>query len=197
MIEVLVAMGVAGMLLAGVGVVLHQVSWEITELRLADPEAAYYRALDLLAADARGVVQLEAVSAELSEHGRELAQFVTTNRLNAFCGDRWAGAARVSYWLTEKGRGGEELWRTEISPGARQADATVTCLMDSLAGLRLELHQQQEWRPWPEVREGDTTVSSDSIRVTAAASMDEDGRIRELPTAVVPIAVTAVEEAKR
>ncbi len=170
LIELLVAVLISGLLLAGLAMTMHQLGQSSAVSPWEHESARYARVVDVIDADIRGLIQIEPVVPEQSEHGRAVAVFVTTHRIDALDEQGWRSAARVSYWLEETAEGGQRLWRREETLRSDDDNPSWTVLLGRLDRLQFECLIEDKWKPWPRHGEGDEGENADAA-VYAAVRM--------------------------
>jgi len=186
---------VAGTLLGGFALALDGVCQDLSRIRRTSVDTQYQRAVDLMAADARGIICINPTPNESGRYGRCLACFVSTHRVNAISDGLWSGAARVGYWLADGDNGSKLLWRSEASAGADRASETWTCLLDGIVDCEIELLSEDDWSSWPksedQMKQTDGRISF-RLSVVAAGGPRED--IRQLPIAVLRAMVNVPDD---
>lgn len=187
LLEVLVSLVVAAWLTAGVSLVLHDLSNETRRLREVDSEKQYLSALDIITSDVRGIVKIEPISTEVLDKGQPLAQFLSTHRINAIVQGRWAGSARIGYLLAEQENGGKKLLRWESSSRTKESNKALTCLVENIVDVRIELHRADGWSDWPGGEQEEQIYKVDSIRIKAVAGVSGHKDIYQLPEAILPV----------
>ncbi len=193
LLEVLVSLAVAGTLLGAFGLALRGVCQDLSQNRRMDIDTQYQRAIDLMAADARGIICIDPTTDESSRYGRCLARFVSTHRVNAIHDGQWAGTTRVGYWLAEDDSGNKLLWRCEATTDDDRANQTWTCLMDAVVDFRVELLGDDDWRAWPKSKdEIEKIAHRTSLRLVVVATDGPRHDIRQLPVAIMPVMVNVL-----
>lgn len=187
LLEVLVSLTVATILLASLGLVVHQTGQELTSCRRISPDMQYSRALDLMTADVRGMIHIEPIEEDISAYGRPLARFTSTHRVQALQDGQWMGSCRIGYWLKDREGKSKQLWRSETSRIEAKAQVIWTSLMDELADQHIELFQNNEWINWPTVQDEQRLITPDSMRFRTTVAASETNDVRQLPLAVISL----------
>lgn len=204
LVELLVAVVVTSALLVGLSVVVRQVSAGAEVSPWRQFEGRYHRAMQVIEADVRGLVRLTPLPAQRTEHGRAVAGFVTTHRVDALGERGWRGSAQVDYWIEQTPEQGQVLWRGESTstpapgrgaPGSDASDnqedmngassqRTWMPLVRGLDQLSLRCRLEGQWRRWPRGRDDDASPEARcrGVRIEARRSGDAMQRGRALPT---------------
>lgn len=193
LIEVVVAVMIMGLLLAGLSVVIQQLHTGLDRAPWRQFDARYGQAMDLFEADVRGLVAVDQLPGERSSLGEPLAMFTTTHRLDAVRDRAWVGAARVGYWLAEDATGGRRLWRSESASLGEPSRDAAWLLLDGLESAACECFIEGEWGGWPEEVESEDTARerpdggppvAQAIRLRLVQAGTQSQRARELPMVV-------------
>jgi prepilin-type N-terminal cleavage/methylation domain-containing protein len=195
LLEVLVSLSITGVLLAGVGLVLHEVSQELVRIHQVDPQMQYVRALDVIGADIEGAIGMEPIAADAAGNGLALAEYLTTHRLNPLQNDQWTGSVRVRLWLKESDDHRKLLWRQEmLRCDPEQTEPSWACLVGDLVDIQIDLFQNEQWRSWPATDEKGEAIEAEAVRISAVAACGEKD-IVTLPTSVFSVGSGSVHDA--
>ncbi len=190
LLEVLVSLAVSGILLTGVAIVLRDTFIGVSALREVTMDAQFQKAVDVMGADVRGILSIELVEEGSDTHGRPLAQFTSTNSLNAIKNGFWSGSARICYRLADQEGSGRSLWRSESFLNDPMGQKTWTCLLENLFDCRIEIHCDGELFPWPKTKDKTLRMNAvNGLRINVMSLTTEGKTIWSLPTVILPIMV--------
>lgn len=162
LLEVLVAAAITSILLVGLTSVIVQLRQGLEQLPWRNDSGQTDRALAVMQADSRGVIQIFPLPTTQSDHGQPLAMFLTTWRIDAIDIDHWAGTAQVGYWVQEDAAGGQQLWRSEQPPASASGNGSGTSadgagsdsihwtpLLRNIQDIAMTVWQDKQWTTWP------------------------------------------------
>ncbi len=189
LIEVLISLALSAVILTAVQVVLRDFNAQFRALRTIDPAQQYFVALDIIAADARGITTIHQLQADKTTSAVPIACFTTTNRMLSIVSGRWAGLARVTYQLKSRQNAKTSLWRSETDLN-QQSETSSTCLAENLYQFKIQLSGANDWDNWPrnnnQANNTSDIINPNMLKITAAIK-EQDNEIKSLPSSILPI----------
>lgn len=196
LVEVLVALAIVGMLMAGVSGVLEVVmrnKWiDDNELTFED---SIERALELMANDLRGAVSFAEPKSKFGDNGQNdvndifLTGIVTADYLEQLdSGGFWQGLASVYYHIKQD-RNDEnyKLIRTEVlaSRKGKSEHERQECILDNLSTCQLAVSKDNDWQFLSQWQENNPGKLPPALKIVIETIEPQTTRVRSFERLVI------------